>query len=288
MGVADEYDFTGKVAIVTGGGHGIGREIAESLVKHGASVAVTGRTQSRLDETIASIEAAGGKAIPFATDIADEAAVRSLVAETEQQFGPIDILISNAGVDGPFGPLWLNKTEDWRRTLETNLMGSVIVAQAVLPGMVARRSGRIVFVGSRGGIIPIPYDTAYAVTKAGLIRLCETLALELEDHNVQCFVIHPGVVHTGMSDSVLNSPEGRKWLPKYDQALERGRTPVEWASDLCNFLVSGQADGLSGCFINVNDDWRDMARNAKEIQQGDMYKLRLRTTPGTPPPRPFQ
>jgi NAD(P)-dependent dehydrogenase (short-subunit alcohol dehydrogenase family) len=286
--VADEYDFNGKVAIVTGGGHGIGRQIAESLASHGASVAVTGRTQSRLDETVNSIEAAGGKAIAFATDVANEDAVRSLVAETERQFGPIDILISNAGVDGPFGPLWLNKTEDWRRTLETNLMGSVIVAQAVLPGMVERHSGHIVFVGSRGGLIPIPHDTGYSVTKAGLIRLCETLAIELEDHDVQCFVIHPGVVHTGMSDSVLDSPDGRKWLPKYDQALERGRTPVEWASDLCNFLVSGQANGLSGCFINVNDDWRKMANRAGEIQQGDLYKLRLSTTLGTPPPRPFQ
>lgn len=286
--MADEFDFKGKVALVTGGGHGIGREIAESLAKHGASVAITGRTQSRLDDTAASIEAAGGKAIVFPADVADENSIRAIVAETEQRFGPIDFLVSNAGVDGPFGPLWLNKTEDWRYTLNTNLMGSVIVAQAVLPGMVERRSGHIVFVGSGGGLWGIPYDTGYAVTKAGLIRLCETLALEAEEFNVQCFVIHPGVVHTGMSDSVMNSPDGKRWLPKYDVALERGKTPIEWASDLTNFLLSGEGDGLSGCFISVNDDWHDMANRAEEIQDGDMYKLRLRTTPGQRPPRPFQ
>ena len=94
-------------------------------------MAVTGRTQSRLDETVSSIEKAGGKAIAFQADVADEHAIRAIVAETEQKFGPIDFLVSNAGVDGPFGPLWLNKTEDWRYTLNTNLMGSVIVAQAV-------------------------------------------------------------------------------------------------------------------------------------------------------------
>jgi NAD(P)-dependent dehydrogenase (short-subunit alcohol dehydrogenase family) len=286
--MAEEFDFNGKVALVTGGGHGIGREISESLAKHGASVAITGRTQSRLDDTVASIEAAGGKAIAFSADVSDENAIRGIVAETEQKLGPIDFLVSNAGVDGPFGPLWLNKTEDWRYTLNTNLMGSVVVAQAVLPGMVERRSGHIVFVGSGGGLWGIPYDTGYAVTKAGLIRLCETLAMEAEEYNVQCFVIHPGVVHTGMSDSVMNNPDGQKWLPKYDVALERGQTPIEWASDLTNFLLSGQGDGLSGCFVSVNDDWRDMAKRAQEIQDGDMYKLRLRTTPGQRPPRPFQ
>jgi NAD(P)-dependent dehydrogenase (short-subunit alcohol dehydrogenase family) len=286
--MADDFDFTGKVALVTGGGHGIGREIAESLAKAGASVAITGRTQSRLDDTVASIEATGGKAIAFPADVADENSIRAIVGETEQRFGPIDFLVSNAGVDGPFGPLWLNKTEDWRYTLNTNLMGSVIVAQAVLPGMIERRSGHIVFVGSGGGLWGIPYDTGYAVTKAGLIRLCETLALEAEEFNVQCFVIHPGVVHTGMSDSVMNSPDGKKWLPKYDVALERGKTPIEWASDLTNFLLSGEGDGLSGCFVSVNDDWHDMANRAEEIQDGDMYKLRLRTTPGQRPPRPFQ
>jgi NAD(P)-dependent dehydrogenase (short-subunit alcohol dehydrogenase family) len=286
--MTNDYDYTGRVAIVTGGGYGIGREVAESLARMGASVAIIGRSQSRLDETLAAIEQAGGKAMTFSADVADKPAIQGIVAETEARFGPIDILISNAGLDGPFGPLWLNDTDTWRRTLDTNLFGSVVVAQSVLPGMVERRNGHIVFVGSGGGLWPVPYDTGYAVTKAGLIRLCETLALEAEEFNVRCFVIHPGVVHTGMSDHVMGDPDGQKWLPKYDQALERGKTPIEWASQLCNFLVSGQADGLSGCFVSVNDDYRDLAKRADEIKQQDLYKLRLNLTPGRPPPRPFQ
>jgi NAD(P)-dependent dehydrogenase (short-subunit alcohol dehydrogenase family) len=286
--MTNKYDFEGRVAIVTGGGYGIGREIAESLARMGASVAIIGRSQSRLDETLAAIEGAGGKATVASVDVADEAAVRRAVSDTEAKFGPVDILISNAGLDGPFGPLWLNDTAAWRRTLDTNLFGSVVVAKSVLPGMVERRKGHIVFVGSGGGLWPVPYDTGYAVTKAGLIRLCETVALEAEEYNVRCFCIHPGVVHTGMSDSVMDSPDGQKWLPKYDQALERGKTPIEWASQLCNFLVSGEADGLTGCFLSVNDDYREMATRARQIQEQDLYKLRLNLTPGRPPPRPFQ
>jgi 3-oxoacyl-[acyl-carrier protein] reductase len=286
--MTNEYDYKGRVAIVTGGGYGIGREVAESLAKMGAAVGIVGRSQSRLDETLAAIEHDGGKAMVFSADVADKGAIQRVVAETEAKFGPVDILISNAGLDGPFGPLWLNDTDSWRRTLDTNLFGSVVVAQCVLPGMVERRKGHIVFVGSGGGLWPVPYDTGYAVTKAGLIRLCETLALEAEEYDVRCFCIHPGVVHTGMSDSVMNNPEGQKWLPKYDQALERGKTPIEWASQLCNFLVSGEADGLSGCFLSVNDDYRDLAKRAAEIQEADIYKLRLNLTPGHRPPRPFQ
>jgi NAD(P)-dependent dehydrogenase (short-subunit alcohol dehydrogenase family) len=286
--MTNEYDYKDRVAIVTGGGYGIGREVAQSLAHMGARVAIVGRSQSRLDETLGAIEAAGGKATVHSADVADEAAVRRIVSDTEARFGPVDILISNAGLDGPFGPLWLNDTAAWRRTLDTNLFGSVVVAKSVLPGMVERRKGHIVFVGSGGGLWPVPYDTGYAVTKAGLIRLCETLALEAEEFNVRCFCIHPGVVHTGMSDSVMNSPDGQKWLPKYDVALERGKTPIEWASQLCNFLVSGEADGLSGCFLSVNDDYREMASRAKQIQEQDLYKLRLNLTPGRAPPRPFQ
>jgi NAD(P)-dependent dehydrogenase (short-subunit alcohol dehydrogenase family) len=286
--MTNEHDFKGKVAIVTGGGYGIGREICESLAKMGASVSIVGRTPSRLEDTLSAIEKAGGKAVAFSADVADEAAMQRVVAETEAKFGPIDFLVSNAGLDGPFGPLWLNDTATWRRTLDTNLLGSVVVAKSVLPGMVARRGGHIVFVGSGGGLWPVPYDTSYAVTKAGLIRLCETLALEAEEYNVRCFCIHPGVVHTGMSDHVMEDPDGQKWLPKYDQALERGKTPIEWASQLVNFLLSGEADGLSGCFLSVNDDYRDLAKRAAELQDADMYKLRLNLTPGRRPPRPFQ
>jgi NAD(P)-dependent dehydrogenase (short-subunit alcohol dehydrogenase family) len=280
-------DFTGQVAIVTGGGRGIGKDIALGLARAGAHVAITGRSAAHLEETVREIEGLGVKALAFPADVTDIDAMTRLVAETETKLGPVDIMVSNAAIEGPLGPMWTVSNADWEYCLRTNVMGGFNCAQAVLPGMTARRKGRIVFVGSGGGLWAVPYDTGYSVTKAALIRLCEGIAIETEEYGVSCFVIHPGVVHTGMSDYCLTE-EGRKWLPAYEQALEMGKTPVEWASQLTNFLASGEADGLSGCFLSVNDDYRDLARRAQEIKDGDMYTLRLKTHPTQRARRAFQ
>ena len=281
-------DFTGQVAIVTGGGRGIGKAIALGLATAGASVAITGRSAQHLEATMREIEALGVKALAFPADVTDADAIKRLVAETEAALGPIDILVSNAAIEGPLGPMWEVSNADWEYCLRTNVMGGFNCAQAVLPGMTARRKGRIIFVGSGGGLFAVPYDTGYSVTKAALIRLCEGISIETEEYGVTCFVIHPGVVHTGMSEAVMGTDEGRKWLPAYEEALARGATPIEWASQLTNFLASGAADGLSGCFISVNDDYRDMAKRAQEIKDGDMHTLRLKTHPTSRPPRIFQ
>jgi len=281
-------ELTGQVVIVTGGGRGIGKAIAEGFAAAGAAVAITGRSASHLEETVRGIREGGGRALAYAADVTDKAAVISLVEETERQLGPVDVLVNNAGIEGPLGPVWEIDTEAWKRCVEVNLIGPFICSQAVLPGMVARRRGRIINVGSGGGLWAVPYDTGYSTTKAALIRLTEGIAIECEPFNVYTWVIHPGVVHTGMSDYVMGTEAGRKWLPAYSEALERGRTPVEWASELCLFLASGAADGLSGCFLSVNDDYRALAARAKEIKEGDMYTLRLKTHATQRPPRPFQ
>jgi 3-oxoacyl-[acyl-carrier protein] reductase len=281
-------DLHNQVAIVTGGGRGIGRTIAEGLAAAGAAVAVTGRSLPHLEETVAAIEQAGGRAMAFSADVTDRAAIQKLVADTQERFGPIDIMVNNAAMEGPLGPVWQLDTDTWRRCLEVNVMGPFIGCQAVLPGMVERRRGRIINVGSGGGLFAVPYDTGYSTTKAALIRLTEGISIETEEYGVSIWVIHPGVVHTGMSDTVMNSSEGQKWLPRYREALERGRTPVELASELCNFLASGAADALSGRFISVNDEFRDMARRADEIRNGDLHTLRLNLTPRSRPPRAFQ
>ena len=278
--------LTANVAIVTGGGRGIGRQIALGLAEAGAHVAITGRTASSLEDTVRDIEARGVKALVHPADVTDIDAVKRLVAQTEAQLGPVDLLVSNAAIEGPLGPMWEADNAAWEYCLRTNVMGGFNCAQAVLPGMTARRKGRIVFAGSGGGLFAVPYDTGYSVTKAALIRLCEGISIETEPYGVACFVIHPGVVHTGMSDYCLTEA-GRKWLPAYEEALERGATPIEWASELTNFLASGAADGLSGCFISVNDDYRSMASRASEIKDGDMHTLRLKTHATSRPPRIF-
>ena len=230
--MADE--LKGRVAIVTGGGRGIGKEIAEGLARSGAAVAITGRSASHLKETVAGIRGVGGSAIAIPADVSDEASVKNVVLETERQLGQVSILVNNAAVEGPLGPLWLNDTAAWRRCLDTNVWGPILMAQAVLPGMVERRFGHVINVASGGGLFPVPYDTGYSTTKAALIRLSEVMAIECQEFGVYVFSIHPGVVHTGMSDSVMDTPDGQKWMPGYAAAVERGATPIEKASqNLC-------------------------------------------------------
>jgi NAD(P)-dependent dehydrogenase (short-subunit alcohol dehydrogenase family) len=278
----------GQVAIVTGGGRGIGKAITEGLAAAGVSVAITGRSVSHLEETVAAVENMRVKALAFPADVTDAEAMKRLVTETESSLGPVDILVNNAAIEGPLGPMWQVSNGAWRYCLEVNVMGGFNCAQAVLPGMTSRGTGRIINVASGGGLFAVPYDTGYSTTKAGLIRLTEGIAIEAEEYGVYAFVIHPGVVHTGMSDTVMNSPDGQKWLPGYPEALAGGATPVEWASELVKFLASGAADGLTGCFISVNDDYRDMARRADEIKQGDMHTLRLKLVATQRTPRAFQ
>jgi len=276
-------ELSGRNAIVTGGGRGIGKEIAEGLARAGAAVAITGRSAPHLDDTVDGIRKAGGRAVAIPADVSKDEDVKRIFESAERELGEISILVNNAAIEGPLGPLWLNDPVAWRRCLDTNVWGPIIMSQAVLPGMVERRFGHIINVASGGGLFPVPYDTGYSTTKAALIRLSEVMAIEAQEFGVFVFSIHPGVVHTGMSDTVMDSADGQKWMPGYAAAVERGQTPIEKASQICVFLASGAADGLTGRFLSVNDDWEALAARAQEIRDGDMYTLRLRTTPGTPP-----
>ena len=159
-GGAMANELVGQVALVTGGGRGIGRAIAQALATAGAAIAVTARSEDQLRETVALIERAGGRALALPADVTDRQAVEHLVADIERQLGPVDVLVNNAGIVGPLGPLWEADPEAWRRCLDVNLYGAFLCARAVLPGMVARRRGRIINM-STAISIPAPYYTAY-------------------------------------------------------------------------------------------------------------------------------
>jgi NAD(P)-dependent dehydrogenase (short-subunit alcohol dehydrogenase family) len=272
-----EIDLAGQVAIVTGGGGGIGRAIVQRLAQAGAAVAVVDVREDRTSRTVSLITSSGGRALGITTDVTDQRAVKRMTAEVEQQLGPVTLLVNDAAIVGPIGPIWEMDADAWWRCIDVNLRGPFLCAKTVLAGMIDRRLGRIVNVASACGLELVLYMSAYSVGKTALVRLTENLAAETKEHGISVFSITPGTVRTPMTESVVASEEG-KWIPWLREGLEAGGTiPPERAADLVVSLASGRADALSGCFITVHDDVPEMVRRAEEIQRDELHTLRLRT-----------
>lgn len=271
-----------QVVIVTGGGRGLGREFAQALAGAGAAVAVVARSEDQLLETVELIERTDGRAIAITADVADRNAVEKMVVEVVRQLGPVDMLVNNAGINHAQGVAWEADPEDWWRELEINLRGPFLCARAVLPGMIERRQGRIINVASAAGIWPWPYMSAYATSKAALVRLSEILALEAKEHGISVFAIHPGTVRTQMNENLLESNVVRERAPTikqwYQDVIDESRdAPPERSAELVLRLASGQADALSGCYISIDDDVAELVRRAAEIERDGRYTLRLNT-----------
>jgi NAD(P)-dependent dehydrogenase (short-subunit alcohol dehydrogenase family) len=275
-------NLSGQVALVTGGGRGIGRAIASSLARAGAAVAVLARSPDQLAQAVASITAAGGRARAYPADVTNREAIEAVVAAVRQELGPIDLLVNNAGIGGPVGLLADCDPDEWWRCLEVNLRGPLLCCRAVLPDMLSRWRGRIVNVASGAGTRAIPYLSAYVTSKAALIHLTETLAAEVQAAGVRVFALQPGTVRTAMAQAVLDSPQARRWLPELVEAFEQGRdVSAEEAGRLVVRLASGQADALSGRFLAVEWDVEALLGRGQELAATEALTLRL--VPPAPP-----
>lgn len=284
---AQSVPLQGQVALVTGGGRGIGRAIALALAGAGAKVAVMARSKNEIDETARLITQSGqGRALAVAADVTDAAAVAEAVKSVERELGPVDILVNNAAGLKPFGPFWETSVDDWWRTMEVNLRGVALCTHAVLPGMVERGRGRIVNVSSGAGAVSTPYYTAYTVSKAALIRFTECLAMETGQHGVSLFAISPGTVLTAMTEYSLGSDEGKKWLPWFKRIFDEGfDVPAERPAALVLELVSGKYDVLSGRMVSIYEDLERLKASAIEIEAKNLYGLKMETlapAAGTP------
>jgi NAD(P)-dependent dehydrogenase (short-subunit alcohol dehydrogenase family) len=260
--VADE--LSGQVALVTGGGRGIGAGIARELAAAGMRVVVAARTKEQVEQVAEEI---GGLALEV--DVSDEASVARMVEETERRVGPIDLLVNNAGIGGtPDGPpIWEGEDAgDWWRVFEINMLGAYLCCRSVLRGMVARGCGRIVNVGSGGGYLPVRAgrvgSSSYGPSKAALQRFGEVLAGQLEPHAVAVFTISPGLVRTALTERL---GDDAPW------------TPPSLAPRLVRALASGRADRLAGRYIHAeHDDIEDLIARADEIVGQDLNAIRLR------------
>ena len=263
----ENIDLSGQVAIVTGGGRGVGREIAQALARAGARVAIAARSQDQLDETTSLIQQAGGQAIAFALDVTDPAAIEHMLQETIRRLGPVSLLVNNAAIVSEDGLIWEADPEGWWRVLEVNLRGPFLCARAVLAGMVTGRGGRIINVSSGIGTAPTKIYTSYSVSKAALFRLTDCLAEIGADQGVSVFAISPGLVRTSMALS----------LPIYQNISEDEWGDIRQTGELCVFIASGQADRLSGRYLHVLADIPAMLERTDEILEKDLYALRMNT-----------
>lgn len=275
-------DFlSGQVAIVTGGANGLGRAVSLRFAAAGAAVAVLSRSEDRIADTVAQIEDAGGRGLAVPADVSDPAAVERSVALVLEKLGPVDVLVNSAGISGPIAPLWEADPTEWWRAVEVNLRGAALCCSAVLHGMVERKQGRIVNVTSNAGVHRWPYLSAYASSKAAVIKLTENLAAEAKKRRVKLFAIDPGMSRVGMTQALLAADEGpdspvtlvAQW---FRSELESGKeVTVEQGADLIATLVSGRADDLSGRYISIYEDLEALIEQGPSIKRGDLYTLRL-------------
>jgi 3-oxoacyl-[acyl-carrier protein] reductase len=250
-----ERELEGQVALVTGGGRGVGEGIARELAAAGARVSVSGRTRDQVDAVAREID---GYAV--VGDVADRAAVEAMVDQVEAELGPIDLLVANAGRNVREQRAWEVDPADWWNVFEVNVLGVYLCCRAVIPGMLERGGGRIVITGSGASYLPHSGSTAYSSSKAAVWRFGNVLAEQLEGR-VPVFVISPGLVKTEMTKS---APDNAPW------------TPPELAPRLVRALASGRADALSGRYIHAeHDDIDDLIRRADEIRDRDRNAIRL-------------
>ncbi len=247
-------------AIVTGAGRGFGRAIATRLAREGFAVALTARSEPQLAEVAANISASGGRALAIAADVTDREAVDRVVEEAERQLGPVTLLVNNAGVPGPFGPLWAIDPDEWWASQAVHIRAPLLFLRAVLPGMTQRRSGRVIVVSAKASRLVAPNLSAYCVGKIAQTRIVEEVAAETRDYGLAAFAIDPGFVFTELAARTLNSPDAQRWLPGMVGRLREKQDDPNAASDLalcaqrCVELASGRYDRLSGRYFEMTDD----------------------------------
>jgi NAD(P)-dependent dehydrogenase (short-subunit alcohol dehydrogenase family) len=239
----------GRVALVTGASRGIGRAIARRLATDGADVAVTARDPESLSDTLADLASIGVRGLAVALDVTSVAWIGSAVNEVEAQLGPVDILVNNAGMQRLRHALDVSE-EDWDMVLDTNLRGAFFVAQAVGRGMVARGRGRIVNVSSMAAFKTNPERAAYNASKAGLIAVTKSLALEWGPLGVRVNAIAPTFVETELTRPWLDRP-GIRERAEAAVPINRLPTPEEVAAAVA-WLVSPGAEVINGVILPVD------------------------------------
>ena len=267
-------------ALITGGSQGLGKAIAGQFLREGAQLVLCARSEKELSATRDELaqKFPAQKVLAKTCDVANESQVNELVSFALRELGPLQALVLNAGIYGPMGPTESVPLEEWRRALDINLFGVLLPGRAVIPHFKKAGRGKIVVLSGGGATNPLPNISAYAASKAAVVRLMETLAEELKPFHVDVNAIAPGALATRLVDEVLAAgPEkvGAAFFEKNKTWKEKDATPLELGANLAVYLASAESDGITGKLISAQwDPWQDLQRHRDELAKSDIYCLR--------------
>jgi NAD(P)-dependent dehydrogenase (short-subunit alcohol dehydrogenase family) len=268
-------------ALITGASQGFGLAVAKAFVHEGASVLLCARNDKRLESAASEVRRAarGGAKVSVArADVAREQDVTALVDSARREWGGLDILVCNAGVYGPKGPVEAVDWTEWSDAIRTNLMGVVLPCRTVLPDFKRQRRGRIIIVSGGGATKPLPFLSAYAASKAAVVRFSETLAEEAREYEVAVNAVAPGALNTRLLDEILDAGPDKVGRSFYENAVKQkaqGGTPLDVGASLCVYLASDKSAGITGKLLAaVWDPWAALEEKLAEIRDSDIYTVR--------------
>jgi NAD(P)-dependent dehydrogenase (short-subunit alcohol dehydrogenase family) len=271
----------GRKILITGASQGFGLAVAEQCVVEGADVAVCARSRDKIEQVGAALRAratGGQRVVAAVADVSIAKDVEGLVARADGELDGLDGLVNNAGIYGPKGPIEDVDWTEWVRAIEINLYGTVLPCRAVLPIFRRRGGGKIVNLSGGGATAPLPRLSAYAASKAAVVRFTETLSEELAGSNIDVNAVAPGALNTRLLDEVLAAGPDKVGAVFYDRALKQkrdGGAPLDKGAALCTFLLSADSDGIRGRLLSALwDPWAELPSRRAELEGSDIYTLR--------------
>jgi NAD(P)-dependent dehydrogenase (short-subunit alcohol dehydrogenase family) len=273
--------LVGRNALITGANQGFGLAIARAYVEAGASVLLCARDEALLERAraeVAALASGGQQVLARRADVSRRDEVAQVAAAALDAFPQLHILVNNAGVYGPLGPIEEIDWEAWVQAIEINLFGSILMCRALLPHFKARRYGKIVQLSGGGATNPLPRISAYAASKAAIVRFAETLAEEVREQGIDVNAIAPGALNTRLLDEVLAGGPDRVGAAFYERSLKQkaqGGAPLDRGASLAVFLGSAASDGITAKLLSALwDPWETLPEHLDDLRRTDVYTLR--------------
>lgn len=273
--------LSGRSALITGASQGLGFAIARAFLAAGADVVICARDGEKLEESRVALSSEFGasrRILARPADVSIEADALNVAREAREAFPDLQVLVNNAGVYGPMGPIEDVDWAAWVKALEVNLLGSVLMCRALAPHFKRRAYGKIIQISGGGATNPLPNLSAYAASKAAVVRFAESLAGELSPWHVDVNAVAPGALNTRLLDEVLAAGPaavGQAFYERSQRQQVEGGTPLDRGAELCAFLASAESDGITGRLISaVWDPWDELPRRRDDLDRSDVYTLR--------------